>query len=227
MPSPLDCLGGTLGYIPTMLSSEQDITYFNNRVAYFDRQDANMADGDVHFIGDSLVDGMDVAPACPYALNRGIGGDTFRGVLNRINHGSSANSIHRAGAAVLMIGVNDLCSESSANGVANVNYMWDQLAPGMTGKWVVCHVIHVSSGNIGARNGLSGAAINAAISSVNNHIDTTFSGSTSVVVVNVNPTLAPSGTLLSSFTIDGVHLSKAGCDVWRAAVSSALMSMGI
>lgn len=221
-----DCLGGTLGFIPGMIATEQDFTYFNSRCSYFDRQDINMADGTVHFIGDSNIDGMDLSPAWPAALNRGIGGDTFRGVLNRINRGGSANSIHRAGAVVIMIGGNDAFYESDG-GVLNLPFMWDQIAPAMTGKWVVCHMLPVGLGNLFAHNGKDGAALNTCIDTTNAYIDAKFAGNPNVAIVNVKAALAPNGYLDPANTIDGVHLNKAGCDIWRPAVKTALTSLGV
>ena len=65
-----------------MIPAEQDFTHYSTRCAYFDRQDGN-ADGAVHFLGDSRFEGMDLSPASPYALDRGIGGDTMRTDVTR------------------------------------------------------------------------------------------------------------------------------------------------
>lgn len=221
-----DCLGGTLGYIPSMVAAEQDFNHYDNRRTYFARQDANMEGDPVLFVGDSNIDGMDVSRMCEGAANRGIGGDTFRGGLNRVNYGGSANAIHRARAVVWMLGTNDTFYETDGC-VANLPYMWDQLAMGMTGKWVVCHVLPVGQGNLSAQNGKNGAQLNACIDTTNSYINTKFAGNSNVAIVNVKSTLAPSGYIASQYTIDGVHLSKAGCDVWRSAVRTALTGLGV
>lgn len=222
---PIDCLSGPIGYIPYMIAAEQDLNYWQARCAYFDRQDGN-AVGAVHFIGDSLIDGMDISPACAYALPRGIGGDTFRGGLNRVNRGGTANSIHRAGAVVWMLGLNDCCYEGDG-GLLNVPYMWDQLAPAISGKWVISHNLPVAAGNIFASNGKTGAQINACLDIINAYIDNKFAGNSNIAIVNVKSQLAPNGYLAPENTIDGVHLSKAGCDIWTTAVATALASLGV
>jgi lysophospholipase L1-like esterase len=221
-----DCLSGTLGYIPSMIAAEQDFNYYDNRRTYFSRQDASMEGDPVIFIGDSNIDGMDVSRVCEGAALRGIGGDTQRGGLNRINFGGSANSIHRARAVVWMLGTNDTFYESDGC-VLNLPFMWDQLAMGMTGKWVACHVLPVGQGNLSAHNGKTGAQLNACIDTTNAYINTKFAGNQNVAIVNVKSTLAPNGYLDPQYTIDGVHLSKAGCDVWRAAVRTALTGLGV
>ena len=43
-----------------------------------------------------------------------------------------------------------------------------------------------------------------------------------VPTTDLNPTIAPNGTLLSQYTVDGVHFSDEAYKVWRAALDAAI-----
>jgi lysophospholipase L1-like esterase len=43
-----------------------------------------------------------------------------------------------------------------------------------------------------------------------------------IPTIDLNPTIAPAGTLLPQYTVDGVHFSDAAYDVWRMALEAAI-----
>lgn len=221
LPPAVDCLAGTPpSFLPAMMPTAQDIGYYNTRCAYFDRQQPEIKSGSVLFLGDSHFDGFVVSNASPFAVNQGIGGDTLRGLLNRLNRGSSSNPIHRAGCVVLLIGVNDIAAEG-ANYTTNIPYMLDMISAWITGKWVICKLLPVTDGV--APSTLS----NAKIDVVNQSIASKLSGRPGIALVDVKSTLAPSGQLLSSYSIDGLHLNASGYDVLSSAIAAGMGAVGI
>lgn len=79
--------------------------YFHQMVKYHQRIDPNVPDGAVIFIGDSITQGLCVSAVVTPSVNYGIGSDTTFGVLKRL---PKYQSLSRASACVMAIGVNDL-----------------------------------------------------------------------------------------------------------------------
>lgn len=214
-PSGVDCLAGTLPTpMPVMIPAEQDISYYDKKVFSFNRIHLNSPPGSIVFLGDSITEGMAINSVSPYGLNFGISGDTMRGVLNRINSLGSQNTIHRAGAGVLLIGINDICFEG-VNAYGNCTFMWNLLASWMTGKWVIVLTLPINET-------MFTATTNAEIDSINDYAKTKFANRAGFTVIDTKPTLAPSGQLLPAYTIDGIHLSATGYDALRPLIKAAL-----
>ena len=83
--------------------------YYHNKVASFEIQNSNLSEGQIVFIGDSITDlypldsyYADLDRAC---YNRGIGGDTTQGVIDRLK--VSIFDVNPS-TIVLMIGTNDV-----------------------------------------------------------------------------------------------------------------------
>ena len=83
--------------------------YYHNKVTSFGVQNANLSEGQIVFIGDSITDlysldsyYSDLNRAC---YNRGIGGDTTQGVIDRLK--VSIFDVNPS-TIVLMIGTNDI-----------------------------------------------------------------------------------------------------------------------
>ena len=80
--------------------------YFDNKISAYEYENENST-ADVVFLGDSLTDGCDLKKYYPEfsAFNRGIGGDTSYGLLDRLK--VSAYDA-RPKVIVLLIGGNDI-----------------------------------------------------------------------------------------------------------------------
>jgi lysophospholipase L1-like esterase len=213
-PAPTDCLGGPKPFIPQLLASVQDLTYYNTRRNYpLLRLHDNSPDGSILFYGDSIFEGMSTSDVTPFGVSHAISGNTFRGVLNQL---VTAPSIRRAGAVVLMIGINDLARDSAP--MVNVPYMYDLLSGWITGHWVICHILPINS----TMWTPTGGATNDNIRTVNAHINTKYGNKPNVSIVDVADQLAPQRELLPAYTPDGIHLNAAGYVILKTAIKAAL-----
>jgi lysophospholipase L1-like esterase len=77
---------------------------FEQMIKYHERMDANVPDGAVIFIGDSITQGLCVSAVANPSVNFGIGSDTTVGVLKRL---TEYHSLERASVCVISIGIND------------------------------------------------------------------------------------------------------------------------
>jgi len=91
--------------IHTAAQSPEITQHFHRMLHYHKRMDGNVPEGSVIFIGDSITQGLCVSAIASPAVNYGIGSDTTVGILQRLPY---YNSIKRASAVVLAIGINDI-----------------------------------------------------------------------------------------------------------------------
>ncbi len=216
----MDCLA-TLSFVPTQISPEPT-DYWQTRKTYFQRMQGSIPSSAVLFHGDSNIDALCVSAAHPAAVNLGVGGESMRACLNRIQ----MSSIHDAAACVIGYGLNDLAYSGGQwqNGIDALKYMHEYiLKPAMLGKWVVCNILNVGN--------QTGPVPNSSIDSVNSFVQTlysNYSGPAEVAVVDVSAQLAPQGYLLPQYHIgDDIHLNGAGQAVWITAISAALSGLGV
>lgn len=90
--------------------------YYNKKVSMHLAVDSKISDGSIVFIGDSIIQSLPVYSITEKGLNLGIGGDTTVGVLNRI---SKYGVVERAGAIVIMVGINDIPIRSNEEIIEN------------------------------------------------------------------------------------------------------------
>ena len=160
---------------------------------------------------------MSISDVHSFGVNFAIGGESMRALLNRINQ----SSIHRAGACVLLTGINDLANTSYypsfQNAADTVIYMHQhQLEPAMTGKWVVVKILPVVDGIC--------TVPNWAVNAVNSFMQTKYGNRQNTVLVDVTAQLAPQGQLAYHIG-DGVHLNAGGYAILKSAISSALTTL--
>lgn len=74
-------------------------------IAYHQAMDASVPDGAAIFLGDSITQGLAVAAVSAYPINYGISGATTSELLANL---PKYQSLKRASAVFLMIGVNDI-----------------------------------------------------------------------------------------------------------------------
>jgi lysophospholipase L1-like esterase len=167
-------------------------------------------EGAVLHIGDSITECFDVLNVSPYSVNFGIGEDTLEAVLTRLS--GLAPALRKGRVISLMIGINNV---RGGGGAANAKDMFNRLFGWLTGPLIWTKII------------LTGppyaASVNTDIVDVNNYAAGLLAGRSSCQIVDINPTVAPAGSLLPQYhNGDGLHLSVAGYGVWGDALRSAL-----
>lgn len=161
---------------------------------------------DIVFIGDSITDGAEWEDMFPkYKIaNRGIGGDTTSGILNRMDSILST----QASKAFIMVGINDFSRGDAVDTVFN-NY-----------KIIVERLkrsglkVYIQS-TILAGNRSSG--LNEKINSLNSKLKT-FSEKNNLTYIDLNNKLSENGLLSTAFTLDDVHLNGEGYKAWKASI---------
>lgn len=89
----------------SFLEQRQNTVFYDSMLSYLKRVDNNNNQNSTIFIGDSIVQGLCTSCIVEKSINFGIGGDTTKGVLQRIKHYKSLNNSQNI---VLSIGINDL-----------------------------------------------------------------------------------------------------------------------
>lgn len=226
MPIPIDCLAGTVPPATNMYTDELNETAWLNLRNTYRTTMKNAPSGSILFIGDSMIERNTVSDVSEYAVNLGISGESIRQLMYRINEldiNNQPNLIHRAGAVVILTGVNDLSDSRNGtptNAAETVEFVYNRLKGWVTGKVVICKLIPVDIN-------VFSIPTNASIAHVNNWIQTNFGSNPNVRIVDVNTTLAPSGSLLPQYHVDGQHLSVAGYQVLNDAIELALADLGV
>ena len=188
--------------------------YYDAKVAQFAEENATIEAGtvDVVFLGDSLTDGYDVKSAYPqYAvLNRGIGGDTTNGLLQRLD--VSAYAV-RPKVVVMLIGANNMHTM-----LDNYEDLVSGLRSNLPDSKVVLLSLTSMSGNWG-RNNREAAYNNTFIKRWAETYGCTF--------VDLYTPLfdETTGGLRDEYSVDGGHLTSAGYQVLTNTIAPVLSSL--
>jgi lysophospholipase L1-like esterase len=163
-------------------------------------------DYDVVFIGDSITDmaeWQDLFPALKVA-NRGIGGDTTEGVLERLNSIYST----KAKQAILMLGINDIASGLSIDTISE-NYQ-DIV------KKLLAHdmEVYVQSTLLTGKNSPY-ARLNSKVVELNESLKKFSNDYKHVTYIDINMGLTNNSLLDGKYSRDGVHLNGMAYLVWK------------
>jgi len=109
----------SIKFLKNKLNGEVPPPYYNAVLATHLLNDHQVPHGAVLFFGDSLTEHLDVPQVIPQGVNFGISKDTTSGLLKRL---PLYDSIKRARAIVLAIGVNDLAISKVAVPTVLTNY---------------------------------------------------------------------------------------------------------
>jgi lysophospholipase L1-like esterase len=181
---------------------------------------------DVVFLGDSITQGWGGAGAKVWkarfeplgSVNYGIGGDTTREVLYRLNDGVLDGI--RPKAVVLMIGTNNfgLAGDSPADvarGVGAVVATVRKKAPGA--KVLLLGIF--------PRDKAAGTAFRKKIAEANDALSKLADGKTVVYRDIGKAFLAADGTLPADVMPDALHLSEKGYALWADAIEEPLRAL--
>ena len=200
----------------------QTSEYYNQKVAAFKEENANFSKGQIVFIGDSITDLYHLddyyADLDKATYNRGIGGDTTQGVIDRLQvslYGIAPSEI------VLMIGTNDVnWRVSNDQIVKNYKYILDDIKTNLPeAKLFVMSIIpqnydltiqtYVDESNRKIRD------INPKINELAVSHGYTYLDLYSLVVDD-------NTRLNQNYSDDGIHLNEAGFAVWTNLVKPLL-----
>ena len=177
---------------------------------YFDKKsffEVNGAKADIVMIGDSITDGAEWNELFPNIsiLNRAIGGDTTKGVLNRMESIYSTN----AKKAFIMIGANDLGSDILIDEVFS-NY--GKIVTKLKQHGITPYIQSVLFfGDKHANNNNNVLKLNLRLKDL--------SEKENVVFIDLNKVLSENGKLNESFSSkDNVHLNGKGYFVWKNSI---------
>jgi lysophospholipase L1-like esterase len=133
-------------------------------------------------------------------LNRGICGDTTKGVLQRMEYLGSEPKY-----CFLMIGINDLAAKETVQNVFN-NYL--KIINTLQSKKItpiIQSTLLTDHGPI---------IDNKKVELLNEKLKE-FSKERNINFIDLNKKLAPNGVLLKKYTTDGIHLNTQGYIIWR------------
>ncbi|MFA9477255.1 GDSL-type esterase/lipase family protein [Phycisphaerales bacterium AB-hyl4] len=161
----------------------------------------------VVMIGDSITregEWREMLPEIPVA-NRGIGGDTTQGVLDRLN-----DSLDTSPEWVfVMIGINDLDHGIPVSTVvANIQTILSTIQASGAAP-VFQSTLHVGP--------VRPPSTNEKIAQINDAVRQ-FCQQSGIAFIDLNASLAPNGSLELPYTIDGVHLTGEGYTIWAEEV---------
>lgn len=195
---------------------EEELTsFYNTMLSFHLRMDARIEEGAVLFIGDSMTQGLCGSCLSDRAVNFGIGGDTTRGVLNRI---VQYRSVSHAKAVVLQVGVNDLFWRDDAALLENYTEIL-RLIPEST-NLIISSLFPVDSTRVEKKS-----FSNSRIEKINKALHTRCASLKHCTFVEMDNQLRDgNGNLKTEYYLgDGIHLSPAGYGLWEDRLKAALL----
>ncbi len=170
--------------------------------------DAKVTDQAVVFLGDSITHDLATESVIDNSVNYGIGGMTSAQLLSAL---PAYQSLYRAKAIVLMIGINDW-GHGISEGLMDRLKVIESTLP--SGKPLVWNSIMPAGGNPSRMD---------EIAATNELIRTLCSSRPSCIYVDTWKFLAsPDGKRLDNFYADSLHLNGDGYQLWISALRQAM-----
>lgn len=188
-------------------ASDEYFPYYYHKKSFFEE---NGILAEVVMIGDSITDEAEWHELFPNLniLNRGVGGDTTRGVLERLDSIVST----KASKAFLMIGINDITCGVKIHEIKD-NYL--NIIDGLIEHNIAPYIIST------LLVGESKSALNEKVQLLNNELRT-IAYTQDVEFINLNRLLSLDGTLNKEYSLDGLHLNGRGYKIWSDAICEYL-----
>lgn len=185
--------------------------YYYERTSVYDNLETGQVD--IAFIGDSLTERGEWSEFFPgnTIINRGISGDSTKGLLNRIDQMKSAEPQK----IFVMIGINDIYEKYDTK-ITERNYekILDELQKQHPKSQIfVQSVLYVNTEILG------GEIENKDIDSLNIKIKE-LATSKKMTYVDLTDKFATNGQLDKKYTVDGLHLNGNGYNVWKKEIEN-------
>jgi len=191
--------------------------YYRFREAYFDLTPHE--NHPIVFLGDSMTDEGDWSKLFPNSpvVNRGIGGDTTLGVLNRLNQVIAL----KPSQIFLMIGTNDLCFDRSIpDTMINYRKILNRLHTELPDTTIYIESVLPFNETIFPSAGLR---TNSNIKQLNVEIKK-LAQVYNDPYIDLAPVFSdPKGRLPANYTIDGLHLTDSGYLLWREQIKDLIV----
>lgn len=191
--------------------------YYRFRETYF--AVAPHANHPIVFLGDSITDEGDWSKLFPDlpVENRGIGGDTTLGVLNRLDQ----VIVMKPSQIFLMIGTNDLCFGRSISATtSNYRKILNRLHTELPNTKIYIQSVLPFNDTIFPSRSLR---TNTNIKQLNIEIKK-LAQSYNYPYIDLTPAFSASdGRLPASYTIDGLHLNDSGYLLWREQIKNLVV----
>jgi hypothetical protein len=206
------------GYRNVILYSDIEGLFFSDRVHDFHLKNIDAKSGGIVFAGDSIIEGMDLNRFCMGILsyNRGIGGDTVYGLLNRMEESFYELSPRKI---FICIGTNDIARHvppvKIAESIGRIVCEIGRYLPGTK-----THVISLLPVNPNIANAIAAPRTNILIRETNGLIRDEVISRFGIYIDVYNRLSDEEGSLNISFTTDGLHLNEAGYTIFYACLSS-------
>lgn len=200
--------------------------YYDNKCQSFATQNANSAKGQIVFIGDSITDLyiLDEHYAdLPLAVyNRGIGGDTTSGLLARLN--VSVLDIAPA-YVVMMIGTNDVNGNvSNAQILSNYEVILDTIQYALPDTQIYCMSVIPQNTQFSDASDIDVASTTQRILQLNPQIRQLAEAKGAVYLDLFSRLADENNYLIPDYSDDGLHLNKAGLQVWTDLLKPQLQA---
>ena len=192
--------------------------YYNNKVTSFGIQNANLSKGQIVFVGDSITDLYvldehygSLQRAC---YNRGIGGDTTSGVLERLQ--VSVFDLAPS-TVVLMIGTNDVNGGLPEDEIlGRYRQIVETITATLPNAQLYCVSIIPQNKQLETYSNIKVDHTTQVILRLNAQIRQ-LAGSNGAVYIDLFPLLADGDNfLLPQYNDDGLHLNPTGLAVWTS-----------
>ena len=174
----------------------------------------------VVFLGDSITYGGDWSDLFPNssAVNRGIGGDSTKGLLRRLDQVVAL----KPAQIFLMIGTNDLCYNRSIPKItANYQAILERFRDELPETAVYVQSVLPFNDTLFPENGLRN---NDEISELNEEIKKLAQQYHYPFIDLTSAFIDEDGRLQKEYTSDGLHLNKAGYLQWRQQIQQYVSS---
>lgn len=181
--------------------------YYMNKHKMFKSEPTN--EGCIVFLGDSLTDFLNLDELLPgmNVINRGIGGDTTKGVLQRLDEVIR----HKPAKLFLLIGTNDIAYEVSPEKITdNIRRIITRIKEGSPGTKIYLQTLLPTNS---AFNTNSTNRPNEKINAVNKNLRP-LAAETGCELVDLNALLSENGELPRRYTSDGLHINVEAQRKW-------------
>ena len=198
-------------------------SYYDQKCAAFALENANLSEGQIVFIGDSITDGYRLnnyyndLPLATY--NRGIGGDVTSGVIARLK--TSVIDLKPA-KVILMIGINDInIGRTNDEIMTNYKTIIEEIQTKLPATEIICESVLPMDNRVTAW-GIDLPKTIDKIKDLNARIKTYVESKGILFVDLFTPFADENDQQIPSYSYDGLHPNADGYAVWTSVLKPLL-----